>query len=185
MTRTLATAVGLAAIALAGCKNDGPDAAAFCAPIGGGAAVATEVCETNCNQEDIAAAVDADFGTAAIVGLSVQNQGSIRGTAQDGIVFPADRAAGVYLNKPPLVRGTFELTVATYLDGVLQESALAFSEGDGSTFCNSCASHGANLFVGIPTSRQYDAIEMSYTQAGTQYREIQVIEFCRLAPAPG
>lgn len=37
------------------------------------------------------------------------------------------------------------------------------------------------MFLGIPTSLPFDAIEISYTQsAGTRSREIQVFAFCQL-----
>jgi hypothetical protein len=183
MREILLTGASLATLLLAGCRDGGDDdAPPFCQAIGGGAAVATQVCDSNCSQESIGASVDANFRTHATIGLSVQNQGALRGTAQDGLVFSGP--AGVYVHKPRLVNGgSFELTITTYLDGVPQESQLAYSES-GSTenlFCNQCGTDGDNNFYGIPTNLPFDSIEMSYTQAaGTQYREIQLFEFCVL-----
>lgn len=183
MPRILVTAAGLAALLLAGCRSGGADEAPFCEAIGGGGAVATEVCSSNCNQQDIAHAVDARFGTYARIGVSVQNQGAIRGTAQDGVVFPAGTYAGIYLHKPRFVNGgSFELNINTYLDGAPVDSELAFAESGaagGETFCNfRCAEHGPNLFIGIPASGAFDAIELVYSQTGTQFREIRAYEFC-------
>jgi len=60
------------------------------------------------------------------------------------------------------------------------DSQPAYAESDGGTiFCNfDCLRDGDNLFIGIPASGAFDAIEMAYSQNGTQYREIQVFEFC-------
>jgi hypothetical protein len=183
MHRTLLTGATLATLLLAACKDDDADRPPFCQAIGGGAAVASQTCTSSCGViENVQRAVDADFGSYATIGVSVQNQASIRGTAQDGLVF--EGAAGVYVHKPPLVNGgTFDLTITTYLDGVPQETQLAYSESSGSdnVFCNQCGEDGANNFYGIPTNLPFDAIEMSYTQsAGTQYREIRLFEFCVL-----
>lgn len=183
MRRTIMTTVSFATLLLAGCRDDA-DGAHFCRAIGGGGAQASEVCETNCNQDNIAASVDANFASAATIGVSVQGEGALRGTAQDGVVFPQGKYAGIYLHKPPLVNGgSFELTIHTYLDGAPVDSELAFAESgvtSGDLFCNfRCAEDGPNLFVGIPTSGAFDAIEIAYSQsAGTQYREILAYEFC-------
>jgi len=183
MRQNFMTGVGLATLLLAGCKGDEP-APSYCQAIGGGNAQASEVCNSNCNQQNIAAAVDANFDTAATIGVSVQSEGVLRGTAQDGVVFPEGKFAGVYLHKPPLVNGgTFDLTISTYLDGVLVDSELAFSESgatSGDLFCNfRCLDDGPNMFIGIPAGGAFDAIEIAYNQsAGTQSRQILAYEFC-------
>lgn len=182
MRQTIMTSVSLATLLVTGCKGD--DDLHFCQPIGGGGAQASEVCNSNCNQENIAASVDANFGTAATIGVSVQSEGVLRGTAQDGVVFPQGKFAGVYLHKPPLMNGaSFELTVNTYLDGVPVDSDLAFAESGATTgdlFCNfRCAEDGPNIFIGIPASGSFDAIEIAYNQSGgTQSRQILAYEFC-------
>lgn len=183
MRETFLIGAGVATLLLAGCKGGGgDDGPPFCQAIGGGGAVATETCDANCNQENIGASVDANFRSYATIGVSVQSHGTLRGTAQDGLVFSGP--AGVYVHKPPLVNGgSFDITITTYLDGVPQETQLAYNEsvGTDNTFCNYCGEDGANNFYGIPTNLPFDAIEMSYTQsAGTQYREIRVFEFCVL-----
>lgn len=168
---------------LAACGGDGGvPPAAFCSPIGGGGATATRTsCSVNCNQQDIEASVDARFDTWATLGLSVQSEGVLRGTAQEGAVFPAGGYAGVYLHKPPLATGTFQVTLTTYLDGIVVDSDIAYEEdGGGGRFCNfSCLPHGDNLFLGIPAEAPFDAIEIAYNQSGgTQSREVRLYEFC-------
>ncbi|MGH6960977.1 MAG: hypothetical protein ACREE7_10870 [Dongiaceae bacterium] len=176
-------AMMLAVALLPGCKGeDAASRSSFCQTIGGGGAQASEVCSTNCSQDNIAAAVDGSFETYATITVSVQSEGVLRGTAQNGVVFPQGKFAGVYLHKPPLATGSFQLTVNTYLDGVPKDSEVAFGESGGTTglFCNfMCVRDGDNLYIGVPTSAPFDAIEIGYTQSGgTQSRQIRAYEFC-------
>ena len=186
MRQRILIGLSLATALLAGCEDEDRELR-FCQAIGGGGAQASEVCNVNCGQENIAAAVDANFDTAATLNVSEQSGGNLRGTAQDGVVFPEGKLAGIYLHKPPLEGGgAFELTVNTYLDDVPQDSQLAFGESAGTQglFCNfACTEDGDNLFIGIPASAPFDAIEIVYTQSGgTQSRQIQAYEFCTRDP---
>jgi hypothetical protein len=86
----------------------------------------------------------------------------LRATAPDGVVFPAGEWAGVFLTRPS-GGGTIDsntgdsVQLRTYLDGVLQETAVNkrsqyLPRGDDS-------SDLPQMFVSFHTSREFDAVE--------------------------
>jgi len=123
---------------------------------------------------DAGAAFDGQFGTFASMGAG--GQGGFRGTSN---VQPAGSIAGVYFVLPNPAGIT--ITITTFLDGIQQETSAPVSRQTPSDNCSGLSVEcdfrdGAGSFVGIGTTKEYDAIEaaISNSSAGT----VEVSELC-------
>jgi hypothetical protein len=119
-------------------------------------------------------AADGDLHSYGALVFSPSGTGTIRATAQDGIVFPAGSRVGAfvtYLNQS----GSNATTLRTYLDGILVES-----ENPGSGFFDpTYGDTPAGFYTGFVTSAPFDAVEFSeVTSGGTQTSEYRVYEIC-------
>jgi hypothetical protein len=163
----------LAAGALSACGSGGGEGggSAVCDSITGGGSTVTSTGPAF----SVADAADGSLYSHGELRLTTASQsGSIRATAQDGVVFPAGSVAGVfstYMNQ-----GTSNATlIRTYLEGVQVETAsplaVIFEPTEGGT--------GAEFFVGFETSQPFDAVEFSETDNGANgTAEYRVYEIC-------
>jgi hypothetical protein len=160
--------VGLAAT-LCGCPGDG-DGSARCDSItGGGSAVSSTG-----PASDAAAAADGSLNSYGALMLTAASQsGTLRATAQDGVVFPAGSRAGVFASY--LNQGSNATLIRTYLDGVLVETSVPgstiFEPTEGGT--------PAHVYSGLVTSAPFDAVEFAETDNGSNgTAEYRVYEIC-------
>lgn len=172
MRHSLCFASAALASGLLGCSSGGTggsgESNAFCHTI----AVRAGGC-SNCAQvTNSGAAFDGRFGTAAAMGPA--GQGSFLGTTETQ---PAGSIAGVYfiLTNPAGV----SVTITTFLNGTEQESGGPATRQGVSDACSNMTcqfNDGAGSFVGMDTTKSYDAIEVtiSNSSSGT----LQVNEIC-------
>lgn len=172
MKRTSFVAVTMLTVGCGGGGSGGSGGAvAACASISGGTSSVTSTGPAS----NTSAAVDGDLFSHATLALTSSSQsGSIRATAQSGVVFPAGSRAGVFASL--LNQGTANVTmIRTYLNGALVESRspanAIFEQPNGDT--------GAGLYIGLVTTAPFDAVEFAETDNGangtTDYR---VYEIC-------
>lgn len=136
--------LGLAFVA--GCDGGGGDSAQACMSIGGGG---TQFSSTG-GVTDGPATIDREESTYGTLTILSAGSGTMRATAQSGVVFPAGSGAGILQSIS--YSGDVEMSLRTYESNVLQEE-FAFVPG-----------HQAPAVVSFKTTRQYDAIEFSATQ---------------------
>jgi hypothetical protein len=184
MIRIKVLVVATCIAALSACSSGGGDGTPspigpiYCAALQGGTASAGATCAGGvCNQNFADAAADRDLDTYAILEMNDGASGNVHITveAQDGVTYPAGTPAAVVYG---IARGTGNSfntaeTISTYLDDTLQETA-PVRAANGSTSGNVEAGRRA-----ITTTKDFDAIELSYTQtSGTADVQVQVHEFC-------
>jgi hypothetical protein len=114
------------------------------------------------------------YSYGALQLTTAEQSGSIRATAQDGVVFPAGSRAGVFTSY--LNQGTSNATtLRTYLNGVPVETAspLAWS------FEPAYGGTGAEFYLSFETTQPFNAVEFAETDNGAngtaQYR---IYEIC-------
>lgn len=122
-----------------------------------------------------AKAADGDLGSYGALHLTATSQsGTIRATAQDGVVFPAGSRVGAFVSF--LNQGNSNATtIRTYLDGVLIEN------GDpGSGFFDfTGGGTPADFYTGFVASAPFDAVEFSEIDTGGNgTAEYRVYEIC-------
>jgi hypothetical protein len=158
---------------LSGCGGDGGGAggSAACDSITGGTSSVTSTGPAS----NPAAAADGDLYSYGTLLLTATSQsGTIRATAQDGVVFPAGSRAGAFVTY--LNQGSSNATLfRTYLDGVLVETE---SPGSG-IFDPTDSGTGATFYSGFVTSAPFDAVEFSEIDNGANgTAEYRVYEIC-------
>ena len=155
-----------------------------CSPLGGGNASLSRSC-VYCPQGSVSDAENAiDLNLDAPAAISFFNSDvaqqqtvfALRATAQSGTVFAAGGKAGVAFQKPEGSNATYNVRVATYLSGSLQEtSPLVTSTGP---------SNGANIYVGFsasaPTTKVFDAIELQINETNPTIEKhtYNAFEYC-------
>lgn len=167
----------LLATALAGCGGGGAG--------GGGGAVTSAACDSITGggstvsstgpATDAADAADGSQYTYGILELTSTSQtGTLRATAQDGVVFPAGSRAGAFAEY--LNQGSSNVTsIRTYLDGVLVESSSPAT----SIFDPTDGGIPAAVYTGFVTSAPFDAVEFSEVDNGANgTAEYRVYEIC-------
>lgn len=163
-------AAGLAMAALlAGCGGGG--GSSRCDSITGGGATVT----ASGPIDNRAAAADGNLGSHASLRLrSTAQTGSVRATAQSGIVYPAGSVAGAFVSF--LNQGSNITGIRTYLNGMMVESA---TPGANFIFEPASGGTGAELFVGFTTRAQFNAVEFVETDNGSSGNaEYRVYELC-------
>lgn len=152
---------------------------AYCDAIIGGSMVTTAF-STGCLDCEVSeAAKVADDVARSFASLSINDApttqgGSIRVTAQSGVVFPAGRRAGAYLTIPEQPGGT-ELQLAssnaiairTYLAGALQEETSALAEPRLQFQAISADPELPESYVYFTTSEMFDAVELFISNSQT------------------
>lgn len=119
-------------------------------------------------------AADGDLYSYGALVFTPSGSGTIRATAQDGVVFPAGSRVGAFVSFVNQ-SGSNATTVSTYLDGVPVESK---NPGNG-IFEPAFGGTGADLYTGFVASAPFDAVEFSeVTSGGTQTSEYRVYEIC-------
>lgn len=154
---------------LSACGGGGGDGQGICHSMSAANAVVTSSAGSSIN--NLAAAADGDFNSAATITIIGSGSASIRATAQSGIAFPNGQTVGVYWSNRS--GSTYNLTLNTYLGGVLQESL---------AICGACGTNnpGPARYDGQETSRSFDAVEvmLSGSQSNTQPATFDVHELC-------
>lgn len=94
---------------------------------------------------------------------------------------PAGEVAGVYFNRPASDSNSYTLTITTFLNGTQQETGVAPCQLlAGSNSCGgyqfSGSDGGGPWFVGLPTTKAFDAIQAAFTTTGTQ--SVNINELC-------
>ena len=170
-----------------GTPAPGGNAANFdCMPIGGGSATVSVSC-INCPRsigQNRANAIDTNLDTSAGFSLfnpgdtaSVQGQFTVRGTAQDGVIFAAGDRAGLIFGLPVGENVQYTAIVRTFLDGTEQESRNVVTGHTGAT-------NGEVEYFGFdtanPTTMQFDtvAVEVTETLPSEEEHIFSVFEFC-------
>lgn len=165
MRHSIYIVVGALASVLVGCSSEGGGSSGesnqFCHTI----PVRSITCSTCTQVTDTGAAFDGHLGTGAAMGPG--GQGAFMGTSD---AQPAGSIAGVFftLTNPAGV----SITITTYLNGTQQETRGPSTRQGVSDSCNNmnCAFHdGAGSFVGMDTTKDYDAIQatISNSSSGT------------------
>ena len=142
-----------------------------CDSITGGAATVTSTGPA----VDAGDAADGNlYSYGALELTTLEQSGSIRATAQDGVVFPAGSRAGVFTSY--LNQGTSNATtLRTYLNGVPVETAsplaVSFEPAYGST--------GAEFYLSFETSQPFNGVEFAETDNGANgTAEYRIYEIC-------
>lgn len=158
-----------------------PSASPLCGAMGGGSAMVAATAEPGSAFGNEAAAFDGNFAShATLTAVSGSGGGTLRGTAQGGVVASAGMIAGIAISRPG--EGAYQFTVNTYLDGAPADSAPAASRSYDSPGVQNCISQHClereeGSFFGIETTLPFDAIEAVISIAGTQH-PLQVQELC-------
>ncbi len=128
-------------------------------------------------------AFDGNLDTIATLTAGATNGGgSIRGTAQAGVVEPSGKVAGIYITTPS--SGTLTVTINTYLSGAKQEGQQVDQEVYGNAAAQHCTpgqvcedkSDGATSYYGLNTTKTFDAIEAVLSWSGPN--PLQIHELC-------
>lgn len=159
-----------------------------CESMGGAGVTVSETARcTGCSSTDVAKAADEDVASNSVVVAAFSLGGqpiSIRAT-NPARRFTAGKKAGVYLTYPSGSGGSASVTsltttVATYLDGGLQESASASSSS--STLTRQQVQTGASdypeTFAYFTTTKPFDAVEVRISNAGTSNASLKIYELC-------
>lgn len=171
---------------------------AYCDSIVGGSTVTATLTEgcLNCDIADAAKVADdvaRSFASFTINDAPQTQGGSVRVTAQSGVVFPAGREAGAYITIPEQPDGaevqllsSNAIAIKTYLGGALQEETSALAEPRLKLQAVSGDPELPESYVSFTTSKIFDAVELfisnSQTAIGTggisQTPAYKVYELC-------
>jgi hypothetical protein len=160
----------LLAAALSGCGGGGGGGSVACDTITGGASSVSSTGPAS----NPGRAADGDLGSYGALVFSPSGSGTIRATAQDGVVFPAGSRVGAFVSFLSQ-SGSNATSMRTYLDGILIET------GDPATgfFDPTYGDTAAGFYVGFEASAPFDAVEFAeVTSGGTQTSEYRVYEIC-------
>jgi len=150
---------------------------AYCDSIVGNSTVSTTFSPgcLNCDIVDEAKVADdvaRSFASLTINDAPQTQGGSVRVTAQSGVVFPAGREAGAYLTIPEQPAGTQvqllssnAIAIKTYLGGILQEETSAVAEPRLKLQAVSSDPELPESYVSFTTSRMFDAVELSISNS--------------------
>lgn len=157
---------------------------AYCESIIGGSTVSTTFSQgcLDCDIVDEAKVADdvaRSFASLTINDAPPTQGGSIRVTAQSGVVFPAGQEAGAYITIPDQPGGTQvqllssnAIAIKTYLAGALQEETSALAEPRVKLQAVSGDPELPESYVSFTTSKVFDAVELfisnSQTTIGTE-----------------
>jgi hypothetical protein len=165
----------LTAALLSGCgaggSGGGGGGSVACDSITGGDAAVTSTGPAT-NPDDAADGSLYSYGVLQLT--STAQTGSIRATAQSGVVFPAGSRAGVFTSY--LNQGTSNATsLRTYLNGVPAETAsplaMSMEPAYGGT--------GAEFYLSFETAQPFNAVEFSETDNGANgTAHYRIYEFC-------
>jgi hypothetical protein len=177
--RTPVSAVFCGIALLAGCGGDSaPPAAdlraeeriiATCDPVLGEVSTAVPPTCINCSITDAPNVADDDGYSNAAMLVTVSADGaSIRATAPAGVVYPAGSDAGAFLTLPKQTSSSSAEVhstevVSTYLGGVLQETTTV--SGMNMQPLHSNDSGHPDVFIGIRTQKDFDAVEFAVTNS--------------------
>ena len=126
------------------------DPTPMCMSIGGGGTQFSSTCDS-CVVIDGPRTIDADEDTYGELRIVSVGSGTMRATAQSGVVFPAGSLAGFLQSSSTFASGDVEMLLRTYENDVLQEEFVVDQTGR------------PELFL-FKTTRQYDAVEFSASQ---------------------
>jgi len=162
--KAVTASVALALCSCGGGSSSESTANAVCQGFGGGASSTVSSVSAGSTIANAPAAFDRDLDTFATLTTTGTGNGTLRGTAQSGVVGAAGSVAGAAVSTP--ANGTYTITIATYLNDVLQESRLVDTEtySGGSATSQNCADVCLNRtdglsYYGLTTSQAFDAIE--------------------------
>lgn len=193
MTRRQRALVALAVAGLQACGGGGggdpgtpgpgpSGTSALCQTVGGGAAQLEVTPGTPCSDCAVIAAaalIDGNLASGATVQSPLGGQLTLRGTAQSGVVFPAGRSAGVFVQ--PFGSdddSSLSLIVRTYLSGALQDSGPVYTRVGSSDLANGTqVVTREGSYYGLLTTRPYDAVELELTRSGDG-RDLTIFEIC-------
>jgi hypothetical protein len=174
------------AILLAGCGGGGAGAgggASICALMGGGDSQVSATPNSGSSFSNAGNAFDGNLDSIATLTAGALNGGgTIRGTAQSGVLAPAGSVAGMFITTP--TSGTLTVTINTYLSGARQEGGQVDRETYGSNPGQNCTpgdvcenkDDGVSSYYGLPTTKQYNAIEAVLAWNGSS--PLQIHELC-------
>lgn len=148
------------ALALSACGGGGGSSSSLCTFLGGGASAGQLVG----SEANVGAAVDFNLSTFANVSAA-----SGQFNAGGEIRFEDGGYAGVFLTPVSNIQAN-EITVSTYLDGVLVQSAT----GPALDITNAPSGLDASQYVGFRASGAFDAIEFLWNGNGA----FEFYEFC-------
>lgn len=137
-----------------------------CQAFGGGNAIVQASPSTGGSVSDAPRAFDGDLSSyASYTPAGGSGTLTIRGTAQAGIVRPAQEIAGVLLTLQSAQ--SLQVNITTYLGGVQQDTGVVYARAGVSDSCSAnCSRSGQDSFTGLSTTKPYDAIEATIAVSG-------------------